>query len=173
MFKNPPNPWRADADAGDPRERAEAGEAEGHGPRAEDRRHRQGSSSRTSCSTGTSNRPTKFMAPGYIQHNPNVPTGRDGFVEFFTRAGSLRPIKKEWKREPELILTSGDLALYVMKRFLKGSRRPDKIYKWNWFDMVRVDNGLVQEHWDMATKPGQMQPAPMQVPMPAGFKEYR
>ena len=50
---------------------------------------------------------------------------------------------------------------------------PSKIYKWNWFDMVRVDNGMIQEHWDMATKPGSQPAAPMSVRMPAGFKEYR
>ena len=35
--------------------------------------------------------------------------------------------------------------------------------------MVRVDGGMVQEHWDMAMK---SQP-PASVPRPAGFKEYR
>jgi predicted SnoaL-like aldol condensation-catalyzing enzyme len=27
----------------------------------------------------------KTMAPGYIQHNPNVPQGRDGFKRFMSR----------------------------------------------------------------------------------------
>jgi predicted SnoaL-like aldol condensation-catalyzing enzyme len=27
-----------------------------------------------------------------------------------------------------------------------------KTYPAYWFDMVRVDNGLVQEHWDAAVK---------------------
>jgi len=115
----------------------------------------------------------KVLAPGYIQHNPNVPSGRDGFVSFFKGRIPVEPIKKEWKNEPEIIITSGDLTLYVMKRFSADPVDPTKVYKWNWFDMVRVANGQIQEHWDMATKPGQMQPAPMQVPMPAGFKEYR
>jgi len=110
----------------------------------------------------------KVMAPGYIQHNPNVPTGRDGFIGFF-KGRPVEPIKKEWKNEPELTITSGNLTLYMMKRFSTDPADPTKIYKWNWFDMVRVDNGMIQEHWDMATK-GM---APMSVPMPAGFKEYR
>jgi predicted SnoaL-like aldol condensation-catalyzing enzyme len=111
----------------------------------------------------------KVMAPGYIQHNPNVPTGRDGFVNFFKAVRKPEPIKKEWKDEPEITITSGNLVLYVMKRFSQDPADPTKVYKWNWFDMVRVDNGMVQEHWDMAMK---TQP-PMSVPMPAGFKEYR
>jgi predicted SnoaL-like aldol condensation-catalyzing enzyme len=114
----------------------------------------------------------KVMAENYIQHNPNVPGGREGFKNFF-RNRPAEPIKAEWKNEPELILTSGDLTLYMMKRFSKDPVDPTKVYKWNWFDMVRVDNGMIQEHWDMATKPGSAPAAPMQVPMPAGFKEYR
>jgi hypothetical protein len=27
----------------------------------------------------------KYMAEGYIQHNPNVPTGRAAFIEFFSK----------------------------------------------------------------------------------------
>jgi predicted SnoaL-like aldol condensation-catalyzing enzyme len=110
----------------------------------------------------------KVMAPNYIQHNPNVPSGRDGFMNFF-KGRPVEPIKKEWKNEPELIITSGNLTLYMMKRFSADPSDPTKIYKWNWFDMVRVDNGMIQEHWDMAMK---TQP-PASVPMPAGFKEYR
>jgi predicted SnoaL-like aldol condensation-catalyzing enzyme len=111
----------------------------------------------------------KVMAPGYIQHNPNVPTGRAGFVEFFKKFAKPEPIRAAWKDEPELTITSGNLTIYMFKRFSADPADPSKVYKWNWFDMVRVDNGQVQEHWDMAMKT----PAPMSVPMPAGFREYR
>jgi len=111
----------------------------------------------------------KVIAPGYIQHNPNVPTGRDGFVNFFKQFARPEPIRPEWKDEPELILTSGNLVFYMMRRFSAEPSDSTKAYKWNWFDMVRVDNGLVQEHWDMAMK---SQP-PASVPRPASFREYR
>jgi predicted SnoaL-like aldol condensation-catalyzing enzyme len=111
----------------------------------------------------------KVMAAGYIQHNPNVPTGRAGFVDFFSRVSKPEPIRAQWKDEPELVITSGNLVFYMMKRFSAEPGDPTKAYKWNWFDMVRVDNGMVQEHWDMAMK---AQP-PASVPMPAGFKAYR
>jgi predicted SnoaL-like aldol condensation-catalyzing enzyme len=110
----------------------------------------------------------KVMAAGYIQHNPNVPGGREGFKGFF-KGRPVEAIKKEWKNEPELIITSGNLTIYMMKRFSADPADPSKVYKWNWFDMVRVDDGMIQEHWDMATKNN----PPMNVPMPAGFKEYR
>lgn len=111
----------------------------------------------------------QVMAPGYIQHNPNVPTGRDGFVEFFSQFAQAEPIMDAWNDEPELTLTSNDIVLYMFARYSEDPADPSQVYKWNWFDMVRVSDGLVQEHWDMATK---TQP-PDSVPMPADFQAYR
>ena len=39
----------------------------------------------------------KSQAENYIQHNPNVNTGRAGFIEFFTKLGRkpMNPIPKE------------------------------------------------------------------------------
>jgi predicted SnoaL-like aldol condensation-catalyzing enzyme len=94
----------------------------------------------------------KVMAEGYIQHNPNVPNGRQGFVDFFSRIRKPEPLKPEWKRPPALTLVSGDLVLMMFDRTSKDPADPTKDYKWNWFDMVRVDGGMVQEHWDQAVK---------------------
>ena len=111
----------------------------------------------------------KVMAAGYIQHNPNVPTGRAAFVDLFIKIRKPEPIKAEWKDEPELVLTSGNLVLHMFKRYSADPADLTKVYKWNWFDLVRVDGGLVREHWDMAMKT----PPPASVPVPAGFREYR
>jgi predicted SnoaL-like aldol condensation-catalyzing enzyme len=110
----------------------------------------------------------KVMAPGYIQHNPNVPSGRDGFVSFFKDRAKPEPIKAEWKNKPELIIVSGNMVLYMFDRYSTDPVDPSKVYKWNWFDMVRVDNGMIQEHWDMATKNN----PPASVPKPAGVNYY-
>lgn len=118
---------------------------------------------------GRLERADQILAPGYIQHNPNVPTGRHGFVEFFSKIRKPEPLRAEWKDEPELILTSGGIVVYMFKRFSADPSDPSQTYKWNWFDMVRVDGGLVREHWDSATK---TTPPPTK-PAPAGFREYR
>jgi hypothetical protein len=34
----------------------------------------------------------KYMAESYIQHNPNVPTGRQAFIDFFTKVRKPAPI---------------------------------------------------------------------------------
>ena len=118
---------------------------------------------------GNLNLAPQLMAEGYIQHNPNVPTGRQGFVDFFSKFAKPEPVQAAWKDQPSLVLTSGNMVLMMFDRWSAEPTDATKAYKWNWFDMVRVDGGLVQEHWDMAMKT----PPPMSVPMPAGFREYR
>jgi predicted SnoaL-like aldol condensation-catalyzing enzyme len=104
----------------------------------------------------------KVMAPGYLQHNPNVPTGRDGFKGFFARFAKPEPIKPEWKRPPALILTSGDIVFYLINNEAPDPADPSKKYTYNWFDMLRVKDGMIVEHWDAAKK---------NPPPPAGGKK--
>ena len=94
----------------------------------------------------------RVMAASYIQHNPNVPTGRAAFVDFFSRIRKPEPIKAEWKDKPLLTIVSGSYVFYMFKRTLMDPDDTSKTYPAYWFDMVRVDNGLVQEHWDSAVK---------------------
>ena len=94
----------------------------------------------------------KVMAPTYIQHNPNVPTGRAAFVDFFSKIRKPEPIKAEYKDKPKITIVSGSYVFMMFKRELKDPDDPTKTYPAYWFDMVRVDNGLVQEHWDSAVK---------------------
>jgi predicted SnoaL-like aldol condensation-catalyzing enzyme len=94
----------------------------------------------------------EVIAEGYIQHNPNVATGRDAFVDFFRQFAKPQPIQPDWKAKPALILTSGDLVFFLIDRTGKDPADPTKEYKYNWFDMIRVDDGKVQEHWDAARK---------------------
>jgi predicted SnoaL-like aldol condensation-catalyzing enzyme len=97
----------------------------------------------------------KTMDPGYIQHNPNVPQGRDGFKQFMSRIPGRRPedakpIKPEWINPPVLTLVNGPYVFFMWDRMAKDPDDPSREYKWNHFDVVRVDNGLIKEHWDEA-----------------------
>jgi predicted SnoaL-like aldol condensation-catalyzing enzyme len=97
----------------------------------------------------------KTMDPGYIQHNPNVPQGRDGFKEFMSRIPGRRPedakpIKSEWINPPVLTLVNGPYCLFMWDRMAKDPDDPSREYKWNHFDLVRVENGKIKEHWDEA-----------------------
>ncbi len=98
----------------------------------------------------------KTMDPGYIQHNPNVPQGRDGFKEFMSRIPGRRPedakpIGPEWPRgAPSLTLIDGPYSLMMWDRQAKDPDDPGKMYMWNHYDVVRVENGKIKEHWDEA-----------------------
>jgi predicted SnoaL-like aldol condensation-catalyzing enzyme len=97
----------------------------------------------------------KTMDPGYIQHNPNVPQGRDGFKQFMSRIPGRRPedakpITDVWPNPPVLTLLNGPYCFFMWDRMAKDPDDASREYKWNHFDVVRVENGLIKEHWDEA-----------------------
>jgi len=94
----------------------------------------------------------KVMDPGYIQHNPNVPQGRDGFKQYMSRVPGRTPqeIKPEWVRPPLLTLVSGPYVVFLFERMDKDPNDLSKEYAWTHFDVIRIENGLIKEHWDEA-----------------------
>src|SRR5580658_6412402 len=94
----------------------------------------------------------KTVDPGYIQHNPNVPQGREGFKQFMSRVPGRVPeeIKPEWKNAPVLTLVNGPYSVMMWDRKAKDPADPSKEYVWNHYDVVRMENGLIKEHWDEA-----------------------
>jgi predicted SnoaL-like aldol condensation-catalyzing enzyme len=94
----------------------------------------------------------KTMDPGYIQHNPNVPQGRDGFKAFMSRRPGQQPreIKPEWPNPPVLTLVDGPYSVMMWDRMAKDPDDPTKMYKWNHYDVVRMEDGHIKEHWDEA-----------------------
>ncbi len=94
----------------------------------------------------------KAIAKGYIQHNPNVPQGLEGFKRFMARpAGTpVEAIKPEWKSAPSFTLASGPYVLMMWTWKDKDPADPSKPYVRNHFDLLRITNGQAQEHWDEA-----------------------
>jgi len=95
----------------------------------------------------------KYMAESYIQHNPNVPTGRAAFVEFFQRVRKPAPIEPRIKAPLVAIVAEGDLVVLSFAREHADPKDASKKYTTTWFDMFRIENGKIAEHWDPAVKP--------------------
>ena len=80
----------------------------------------------------------KFWSPNYIQHSAHIPLGRNGLFGL-VKGGPL-----EMKYENSLILAEGDM-LMLHGRF-SGLGLPAN---WIVVDIVRIENGLLAEHWDV------------------------
>ena len=94
----------------------------------------------------------KYLAESYIQHNPNVPTGRAAFVEFFTRVRKPAPIEARIKAPLVAIVAEGDYVVLSFAREYADPKDATKKYSTTWFDMFRLENGKIAEHWDPALK---------------------
>jgi predicted SnoaL-like aldol condensation-catalyzing enzyme len=94
----------------------------------------------------------KYMAESYIQHNPNVPTGRAAFVAFFTQHVKPRAIQPRIAAPLVTIVAEGDKVILSFVRETGDPKDPAKKSTTTWFDMFRVENGRIAEHWDCAPK---------------------
>ncbi len=94
----------------------------------------------------------KYLAEGYIQHNPMVPTGRAAFVEAFGKRVKPVPIEARIKAPLVAIVAEGDLVVLSFARELEDPKDASKKYSSTWFDMFRIENGKLAEHWDPALK---------------------
>ena len=79
-----------------------------------------------------------YWSPHYIQHSAHIAPGREGL---FALIKSLPPTLKY---EPGAIVAEGDLVI-VHGRF-SGFGAP---VNWIAADIVRIQNGILVEHWDI------------------------
>jgi len=94
----------------------------------------------------------KYMAESYIQHNPSVPTGRAAFVGFFSKFAKPKTIEPRVKAPLVAVAADGDLVVLAFVREEADPKDAAKKYTTTWFDMFRVENGKIAEHWDPAVK---------------------
>ena len=80
----------------------------------------------------------KFWSPNYMQHSAHIPPGRDGLF------GLVKNAPAEMTYENSLIMAEGDM-LMLHGRF-SSIGLPSN---WIVVDIVRMENGLLAEHWDV------------------------
>ena len=94
----------------------------------------------------------KYLAESYIQHNPNVPTGRAAFVDFFKRFAKPKDIQPRIAAPLVSIVAERDLVILSFVEPTKDPKDASKVSTTTWFDMFRVENGKIVEHWDCAMR---------------------
>lgn len=92
----------------------------------------------------------QFFTPGYIQHNPNVASGRDRLADFIKGSRPQRPIEDKLVLPLVSIIGERDMVVMVFRRIEKDET--GKEYTTSWFDVFRIENGRIAEHWDPALK---------------------
>ena len=95
-----------------------------------------------------------YWSPNYIQHSAHIEPGRDGLFNL------VRSLPPTLKYEHGLIVAEGDYVI-VHGRF-SGRGSPAH---WIAADIARIENGVLQQHWDVlqaeATREQSKSKAPM------------
>jgi predicted SnoaL-like aldol condensation-catalyzing enzyme len=94
-----------------------------------------------------------LVTDDYIQHNPNIASGPDAIIAFTKTKeaekarSSMRPAS-----DPPMFVHEGDKIVMLLPRDLPDPQDPGKTYRTYWFDMWRIEDGKLAEHWDGALK---------------------
>jgi predicted SnoaL-like aldol condensation-catalyzing enzyme len=80
----------------------------------------------------------RFWSPTYIQHSAHISPGREGLFNL------VRSAPNTLRYENQLIVAEGDHVI-AHGRF-SGNGRPAP---WIAADVIRFENGLLAEHWDV------------------------
>jgi predicted SnoaL-like aldol condensation-catalyzing enzyme len=80
----------------------------------------------------------RYWSPHYIQHSAHIAPGRDGLFDL------IKSIPPTLKYEPGIITADGDFVI-VHGRFSNFGLPVN----WIAADIVRIENGILVEHWDV------------------------
>ena len=94
----------------------------------------------------------KYFTETYMQHNPNAQTGRKALVEFFSKWAKPVTVSDTIKSKVVAIVAEGDLVVISFVSERTDPVEATKKYTTTWFDMFRIENGKIAEHWDCSEK---------------------
>ena len=80
----------------------------------------------------------RFWSPDYIQHSAHIPAGRSGLFDF------IKTLPATLRYENALATTDGEYVILHGRFSGHGLAR-----SWIVADIVRLQNGVLVEHWDV------------------------
>src|SRR5712672_2124921 len=96
----------------------------------------------------------KFWSPNYIQHSAHIEPGREGLFKL------VKSSPATLKYEPGPIVADGDFVI-VHGRF-SGMGLP---VNWIAADILRIEKGLLVEHWDVIQDEATSEQSKSKLPM--------
>jgi predicted SnoaL-like aldol condensation-catalyzing enzyme len=87
----------------------------------------------------------RFLRADYIQHNPQVPAGLKGFMDTF-RERFAQKLPPDYNRELLNVIGENDMVVIYVRQTWTG--RDGLHHQALGFDMFRVQDGKIAEHWD-------------------------
>jgi predicted SnoaL-like aldol condensation-catalyzing enzyme len=94
----------------------------------------------------------QYFTKDYIQHNPNVATGRDAMVKYMKESRPVKPIEPKITFPVIAIVAEGDLVMIATVSKEDDPTKKGEKYLGTHFDLFRVENGKIAEHWDSVPK---------------------
>lgn len=96
----------------------------------------------------------RFLRDDYIQHNPDVAQGKNGFREFFETTFRAMPdfrytVRKIVADEALVFVHSTTTATHTGGVWLDTPPTGNRL-EFDVVDMFRIEDGLIAEHWDVA-----------------------
>ena len=99
---------------------------------------------------GYAGRAGEFIREDYIQHNPNAEQGLAGVQDYIRKTRPERPLEDKVELPLINLIAEGN---QVMIAFLRPEKDGSGVtYYSTWFDLFRIEDGLIAEHWDPMLK---------------------
>ena len=100
----------------------------------------------------------QYLDENYIQHNPIADTGLAGVLAYFSSLGEPLEIPDRIQGPLVAIVAERDLVVLASVDEQENPNVEGETYTTTWFDMYRIKDGMIIEHWDHGTVPPGMTP---------------
>lgn len=95
----------------------------------------------------------RYWSPNYIQHSSHIPPGREGLFNL------VKGLPIGAKYEHDLILAEGDYVMVHGRYILPGASNLVVV------DVMRMKNGIFEEHWDVIQEEAAKEQSKSGLPM--------